>query len=140
MYGAEKLLIVKFATLYVEISHSCYCPIEFEFVNQCLQRTHVCIADCAHQHFGMFGAYLEPLILMLAQLFGMKLAPAWVIVVVTVNLCVAFETDRNRIIDFVAATTLCWIDVIRFDLDAAKSMADAATPVALSEKCRNFVS
>jgi hypothetical protein len=52
------------------------------------------------------------------------------LVVVAVNLGVAFETHRNRIIDMVAAVALGRNDVIGLDLYSAKPMADAATPVA----------
>src|ERR1035437_4108579 len=52
------------------------------------------------------------------------------LIVVAVNLCVAFETDYNRIVDVAGAVFCRWHYVICLDLDAAKSVADAATSVA----------
>jgi hypothetical protein len=67
---------------------------------------------------------------MKSQFLWLEFSTARMLVVVAVNLGVAFEAHRNRIIDMVAAVALGRNDMIGLDLYSAKPMADAATPVA----------
>jgi hypothetical protein len=81
----------------------------------------------------MLGAYPEPLILMLTQLFGLEFSPTRVAIVVAMNLSVALEAYRYRILNFITPAALCRDDVVRLNLDSAKPMANAASPVAPGE-------
>jgi hypothetical protein len=62
------------------------------------------------------------------------------LVVVAVNLWVAFEAHRNGVFDTIAAIVLCRNNVVCLDLDATEAMTDAAASVTLREKYRDFVS
>lgn len=71
---------------------------------------------------------------MLAKFLRPEFPASWVLVVVTMDLRVAFETDWNRIVDTVRAALSPLIDMIRLNLDAAESVTDAAPPVAFNQK------
>jgi hypothetical protein len=74
------------------------------------------------------------------QFVRKKFAAARMSVVVAVNFGVAFEAHWDCVIDIVAADVFGWNDMVCLNLNAAKSMADAASSVALCEQRGNFVS
>jgi hypothetical protein len=74
------------------------------------------------------------------QFLRIEFAASRVFVVVAVNLSVAFEADRDRVVDMVLATAGDRVDVIGLDLYSAKPMADAATPVASDQQFGNLIS
>jgi hypothetical protein len=67
------------------------------------------------------------------QLIGKEFAPSRVFVVVTMNLCMAFQANRNCVFD-VACTVVCNGDnVVSLHFCAAKPVADTASPMAFCE-------
>ena len=56
------------------------------------------------------------------------------LIVVAVNLGVALEAHRYRIVDRVRSTFGCWNDVVGFDLRSTEAVTDAAPPVTSHEQ------
>jgi len=126
-------------SLILVIFHVRYYRVEVELVNQGLKRAHVCVTNRSYKQVGLISADFQPLLFVKLQLFGQKLSATRMLVVVAVNLCVAFEAHRNRVFDTIAAIVLYRNNVVCLDLDATEAMTDAAASVRLREKYRDFV-
>src|SRR5262249_18421179 len=87
----------------------------------------------------LLPADIQPLFLVPRQFFRRELAAPWVLIVVTVDLCVAVEAHWNRVADAVVAALSSGPDVVSLNLDTTEAMADAAPPVAGSQQSRNFI-
>jgi hypothetical protein len=74
------------------------------------------------------------------QFLRIEFAASRMLVVVAVNLSVAFEADRNRVVDMVLPTARDRVDVVGLDFYSAKPMADAATPVASDQQFGDLIS
>jgi hypothetical protein len=65
------------------------------------------------------------------QLIGSEFAPSRVFAVVAMNLCVAFETNRNCVFDVISAAVRSGDNVVSLDFYTAKPVADTASSMAL---------
>jgi hypothetical protein len=61
-------------------------------------------------------------------------------VIVAVNLCMAVEANWDRIRDAIITSILGGLDMIRFNLNPTKTVANAASPVASYQEHGNLVS
>ena len=86
----------------------------------------------------MVCTHLQPLRLMLGKLLWGELATARMLVIVTMDLRMTVETDRDCIRDTVVSSFGCRPDMVCLDLHAAEAVTDAASSVACYEKRSNF--
>ncbi len=73
------------------------------------------------------------------KLLGKKFPATGMLVVVTIDLGVAFEADRNRVIDDVVAAFLLRDEVVSLHLDIAKPVTNAAPTVTASEELGHLI-
>ena len=71
------------------------------WLDQRLQRANIRRASGIDQRLWKLFADAEPLLLVLPQLIGVVLAPARVLIVVQVNLCMALEANGNCVFNVV---------------------------------------
>jgi hypothetical protein len=62
-----------------------------------------------------------------------------VLVVVAMNLRVAFEADGYCVVNHVGTALCCWNNMISLNLYAAVPMADAASPMAFNQEPTHLV-
>ena len=110
-----------------------YFEVEFQLVNNCLNRSDVIVTCGAHKDLGSGAAYFEPLLLVAAKLIWPEFTTSWMSIVITVNFRVALEAHRYSIIYFISAAISLRYDVVSFDFYTAKTVAHAASAVTLDQ-------
>jgi len=112
-------------------------PIEGEFVYESLKWSNLGAGERLNEEFRSAFAEFDPVLPVPSEFVRRVHPPSRVLEVVGVDLGMTFEADWDCVFDPVPAIL---IDMVRLDLDAAKTVADATTSAASHEEVCYLVS
>jgi hypothetical protein len=108
---------------------SAYDGIELKLVNKSLQGADIRIPGGIYKNVRSAPANLQPLLFVCTEFVGEELPSSRMLIVVAMNFGMTFETYRDGIVYCIWTAFCSRYYVIRFNLHAAKSMADTASPM-----------